>query len=185
MATTTENYGFKKPASTDFYNIADQNDNWDACDEQLKRLNDGKAAASHNHDGTYATLQDIENLTASDVGAADADHNHNGTYATVNHNHSGVYSPVSHTHNYAGSSTAGGEATSASKATNDGSGRNIVNTYATKVSPEFSGSPRLGADTEYTSAKFRNINVVSKSASPVAGAASPYVNGTITFVKKA
>ena len=34
-----------------------------------------------------------------------------------------------------------GNATSATKATNDSSNRNIVNTYATKASPAFSGSP--------------------------------------------
>lgn len=42
-------------------------------------------------------------------------------------------SDVGHTHNYAGSSSPGGEATSATKATQDGLGNNIVDTYATKT----------------------------------------------------
>lgn len=38
-----------------------------------------------------------------------------------------------HTHNYAGSSTPGGAATAAEKATQDGNGNNIASTYATKA----------------------------------------------------
>ena len=38
-----------------------------------------------------------------------------GSYAAANHNHSGVYAPVSHNHNYAGSGSAGGDATRALK----------------------------------------------------------------------
>lgn len=38
-------------------------------------------------------------------------------------------------------SSFSGNATSATKATNDSSNRNIVNTYATKVNPAFSGTP--------------------------------------------
>ena len=38
MATNTTNYGFKKPDVSDFYDVADQNKNWDLADEALKNL---------------------------------------------------------------------------------------------------------------------------------------------------
>lgn len=38
MATNTTNYGFKKPDESDFYDVADQNKNWDLADETLKNL---------------------------------------------------------------------------------------------------------------------------------------------------
>ena len=38
MATNTTNYGFKKPDESDFYDVADQNKNWDLADEALKNL---------------------------------------------------------------------------------------------------------------------------------------------------
>ena len=40
MSTNTPNYNLKKPASTDFYNIADFNGNADIIDAQLKSIND-------------------------------------------------------------------------------------------------------------------------------------------------
>lgn len=38
MATNTTNYRFKKPDESDFYDVADQNKNWDLADEALKNL---------------------------------------------------------------------------------------------------------------------------------------------------
>ena len=38
MATNTTNYDFKKPDESDFYDVADQNKNWDLADEALKNL---------------------------------------------------------------------------------------------------------------------------------------------------
>ena len=38
MATSTTNYNFKKPDESDFYDISDQNKNWDLADEALKNL---------------------------------------------------------------------------------------------------------------------------------------------------
>lgn len=40
MATTTQNYGLKKPAPDDFYTIEDQNSNMDILDTELKRVED-------------------------------------------------------------------------------------------------------------------------------------------------
>ena len=37
MATTTRNYKFKKPDKTDYFNIDDQNNNWDKLDEELEK----------------------------------------------------------------------------------------------------------------------------------------------------
>ena len=38
MATNTTNYRFKKPDESDFYDVVDQNKNWDLADEALKNL---------------------------------------------------------------------------------------------------------------------------------------------------
>lgn len=38
MATSTTNYNFKKPDESDFYDVSDQNKNWDLADEALKNL---------------------------------------------------------------------------------------------------------------------------------------------------
>lgn len=38
MATNTTNYGFKKPDESDFYDVQDQNNNWDLADGALKEL---------------------------------------------------------------------------------------------------------------------------------------------------
>lgn len=40
MSTTTQNFGFKKPESTEFYDIGDQNDNWDAAEAALSDTKD-------------------------------------------------------------------------------------------------------------------------------------------------
>jgi hypothetical protein len=44
MATQTTNYGLKKPASTDDYNIQDANGNMDIIDTKLKQLSDSDTA---------------------------------------------------------------------------------------------------------------------------------------------
>lgn len=40
MALFTKNYKFKKPEKTDYFNIDDQNENWDKLDEELKKKPD-------------------------------------------------------------------------------------------------------------------------------------------------
>ena len=35
MATETTNFGFKKPAETDYYDVTVQNDNWDKADQEI------------------------------------------------------------------------------------------------------------------------------------------------------
>ena len=39
MATSTENFKFKKPDESDFYDVQDQNGNWDISDQELEKLN--------------------------------------------------------------------------------------------------------------------------------------------------
>lgn len=39
MATNTKNFKFKKPDESDFYDVQDQNGNWDMADEELEKLN--------------------------------------------------------------------------------------------------------------------------------------------------
>ncbi len=52
---TSNNFKLKKPSPADFYNIEDQNENMDIIDQELKILNDSKAAVDHNHNGVYET----------------------------------------------------------------------------------------------------------------------------------
>jgi predicted transcriptional regulator len=44
----TENYGLKKPAETDFYNVEDFNENMDKIDEELQEINK-RVDASNEH----------------------------------------------------------------------------------------------------------------------------------------
>ena len=37
MSTETTNFGFKKPAETDYYDVNVQNDNWDKADQEIKK----------------------------------------------------------------------------------------------------------------------------------------------------
>ena len=39
MATSTENFKFKKPDESNFYDVQDQNGNWDIADQELEKLN--------------------------------------------------------------------------------------------------------------------------------------------------
>ena len=39
MAVNTDNFGFKKPDESDFYDVQDQNGNWDIADQALEKLN--------------------------------------------------------------------------------------------------------------------------------------------------
>lgn len=39
MAVNTDNFGFKKPDESDFYDVQDQNGNWDIADQELEKLN--------------------------------------------------------------------------------------------------------------------------------------------------
>lgn len=157
----TENYNLEKQQEEDFIDINGINANFDTIDTTMKEIADavaGKAAASHNHN--YAG-------SSTPGGAATTALACSGNAATAT----------------TAASCSGNSAT-ATKATQDGNGKNIADTYAQKASPTFTGSPTLSADTAYTTAKFRNINVVAKANSPVNGASSNLPNGTITFVKK-
>ena len=77
------------------------------------------AAASHTHDDRYYTESEIDSKLAgkSNTGHthdyAPSSHSHSN-YSLTSHTHSN-YSTTGHTHNYAGSSSAGGSATSAVK----------------------------------------------------------------------
>lgn len=73
---------------------------------------------NHNHDGVYSKVDHNHDGTYSK-----ANHNHDETYSKTNHNHDGTYSKTDHTHNYAGSSSAGGVATSAAKITTSNSAK--------------------------------------------------------------
>lgn len=48
MSATTTNYGLKKPTTSEYFNVEDQNGNMDLIDVQLKTLNDNKEAQIKN-----------------------------------------------------------------------------------------------------------------------------------------
>lgn len=50
---------------------------------------DGKAATSHNHDGSYSALTHNHDANYSALG-----HNHDASYSALGHNHAGVYEPA-------------------------------------------------------------------------------------------
>lgn len=60
MATKTSNYDLIKPSPEDFYNVEDQNTNMDVIDAELKKLNENKADAEHEHDGIYETPEEVK-----------------------------------------------------------------------------------------------------------------------------
>lgn len=100
MATTTTNYNLKKPAETDFYNIADSNGNWDILDTNLKRVDDATV-------GHIAKKDNPHSVTAAQVGLGNVDNTSDANKpistatqtalngkSNTNHNHAGVYQPV-------------------------------------------------------------------------------------------
>lgn len=44
--SNTDNYNFKKPLGTEFFNVVHQNDNWDLADAALKELENSKVKKS-------------------------------------------------------------------------------------------------------------------------------------------
>lgn len=63
MATNTTNYNFKKPDESDFYDVQDQNGNWDAADRALKELETNKVGA----EGGDIKDTKVSEFTASSV----------------------------------------------------------------------------------------------------------------------
>ena len=69
---TTDNYGFKKPESTDFYNVEDQNSNMDAIDAELKSnetaITEHKLNKSNPHGVTkeQVGLNNVPNVSTND-----------------------------------------------------------------------------------------------------------------------
>lgn len=55
MSQSTTNYNLKKLELTDAADITAINSNWDTIDTTMKGLNDGKAAASHEHSAISIT----------------------------------------------------------------------------------------------------------------------------------
>ena len=105
---------------------------------------DKKANSSHTH-----AQSEITGLTSALNGKANSSHTHAQSEITGLESALAGKANSSHTHNYAGSSSAGGAATTAlactgnaataTKATNDGNGNNIANTYVTKTNPKTTG----------------------------------------------
>lgn len=55
----TENYGLKKPESTDFYNVDDFNDNMDVIDSKLKEIEESVGQSGDVVDNLESTSTDL------------------------------------------------------------------------------------------------------------------------------
>ena len=62
MATNTTNYGFKKPDESDFYDVQDQNNNWDLADGALKELDTPTFEDYTGETEVPATATALENI---------------------------------------------------------------------------------------------------------------------------
>lgn len=108
MSKTTTNYGFIKPELTDSADITKTNSNWDAVDTQLKSVNDKVKSLDDKVDGLSTDAGDLTGVLPIAHGGTGANNS-----ATALSNLGAA--PANHTHNYAGSSSAGGAANSATK----------------------------------------------------------------------
>lgn len=76
---TTTNFGLKKPDGTDFFNVADQNDNMDKIDSALQGFKDGSTKAGNadkldGNDSTYfATVASVKNIVDGTTKVGNAD----------------------------------------------------------------------------------------------------------------
>ena len=64
MADNTTNYNLTKPSAEEFYDVGVQNGNMDIIDDELKKLNDGKAPSGHGL-GTVSEVK--KNIPFNDV----------------------------------------------------------------------------------------------------------------------
>lgn len=70
MPSSTDYYGFKKPAPEDFYDVADQNGNADIVDAALHGLETGKAALGEDGKLPAALLPQLDFVPKTEKGAA-------------------------------------------------------------------------------------------------------------------
>ena len=100
MATTTTNYNLKKPAETDFYDIADNNENMDILDTNLKRVDDAAAGHIAKKDNPHSVtkaqvgLGNVDNTSDANKPISTATQTALNGKSNTNHNHAGVYQPV-------------------------------------------------------------------------------------------
>ena len=127
------------------------------------KLNGGSTEGTNlfTYDGSAAKTV---NITPSGIGAATSGHNHDSAYAAK-----------SHTHNYAGSSSAGGAATSANKLA---TARTLSLKGLSDATFTFDGSGNISADNwGYGTAKYVTENTVDK---PYFRIATTSISGSYT-----
>lgn len=103
MATTTTNYGLKKPEETDFYNIADFNENMDKIDSEMAL----KSSTGKPGTGTQSEIfNDLPVNDSSPHNSADGDYAHaegKQTHASGNYSHAEGYDATARgIHSHAG-----------------------------------------------------------------------------------
>ena len=70
---STTNYGLNKPESTDFYNVADFNENMDIIDGKLKEAENSTAEAKNNTNTHTSNKNNPHNVTKEQVGLSNVD----------------------------------------------------------------------------------------------------------------
>lgn len=159
MANKTTNYELVKPLASEFYDIEVQNGNMDKIDAEMK----ANADKIKTHASQHAT-SGSDPITPASIGAA----------------------PAGHTHNYAGSSSAGGSATSAVKLstartirTNLGSTGTASFDGTSNVTPGVTGTlPVANGGTGATTAAAARTNIGAVSIDDVNKAISDAI-GTV------
>ena len=71
MSAKTTNYGLKKPTTSDYFNVEDQNGNMDLIDAQLKTLDDNKESLLKSATAK-ASLADADTIPFTDSAASDS-----------------------------------------------------------------------------------------------------------------
>lgn len=125
----TKNLKLKKPAQEDFYNVDDFNANADILDDEIQGVKDGYVPVK----GDYIKDLSVDGDTVTYTKGNDA----TGLFKTK------TYSNLSEFENDEGFIT---KDDTCAGATNDGNGRNIVSTYATKAE----NSATLASAKDYT-----------------------------------
>ena len=161
----------------------------------------GKAASNHTHDDRYYTeaemdsklgeksnaghshvVADVTGLDSALAGKAAASHSHAQADVTGLADALAGKAPASHTHNYAGSSSAGGSATSAVKLDTSTAGSATQPCYFANGKPSactYSLNKTVPIDAEFTDTVYAHPAYTARTGKPT-GNQTPAFGGTVT-----
>ena len=173
MATYTENYNLKKPASSDFVDVADINENSDKLDAALKDKADldssgkvptsqipslGYSPTGHTHDDRYYTETEMDTKLS---GKSDTSHTHDDRYYTE----SEVDSKLSAKADLKVPSAAGNvpTLTATGNLADSGVAISTINTAITKANSALQSLPSHNHDDRYYTESEMDTKLSSKS----------------------